>query len=102
MCPPEFVFNAGETCWRLYETLRSVLAEKGAKTVKRSSAAGEKVFFTALGQSQERATDYYYGSSGRAKLINVNRNSTNIRWSSFATGTNAGRRTARRQISSSG
>jgi hypothetical protein len=48
-CPPEFVFNMGETCWRLFEAPRKVLAEKGCDTVKLESTTGEKTSFTALG-----------------------------------------------------
>jgi hypothetical protein len=32
--PMDLVFNMDETCWRLFETRRKVLAEKGTETVK--------------------------------------------------------------------
>jgi hypothetical protein len=47
--PPELVFNMDETCWRLFETPRKVLAEKGAETVKLQSKTSKKISFTALG-----------------------------------------------------
>jgi hypothetical protein len=34
MITPDLVFNMDETCWRLSETPKKVLAEKGAETVK--------------------------------------------------------------------
>jgi hypothetical protein len=47
--PPDLVYNMDETCWRLYETPRKVLAEKGAETVKLQAAVSEKTSFAALG-----------------------------------------------------
>lgn len=47
--PPDMVFNMDETCWRLFESPRKVLAEKGTETVKLCSKSGEKTSFTALG-----------------------------------------------------
>ena len=47
--PPDLVFNMDETCWRLFEAPKKVLAEKGAETVKLSSRTSEKTSFTALG-----------------------------------------------------
>jgi hypothetical protein len=47
--PLERIFNMDETCWRLFETPRKVLAEKGSDTVNLESTTGEKVSFTALG-----------------------------------------------------
>jgi hypothetical protein len=45
--PPEFVFNMDETCWRLFEAPRKVLAEKGCG-VKLESTTGETTSFTVL------------------------------------------------------
>jgi hypothetical protein len=47
--PPDLVFNMDETCWRLFETPRKVLAEKGTETVKLAAKTSEKTSFTALG-----------------------------------------------------
>jgi hypothetical protein len=47
--PPERVFNVDETCWRLFEAPRKVLAEKRSDTVQLQSRTGEKALFTAVG-----------------------------------------------------
>jgi hypothetical protein len=47
--PPDLVFNMDETCWRLFETPKKVLAEKGTETVKLRSATSDKTSFTAPG-----------------------------------------------------
>jgi hypothetical protein len=46
---PDLVFNMDETCWRLFEAPRKVLAEKGSETVKLRSKTSEKTSFTAVG-----------------------------------------------------
>jgi hypothetical protein len=43
------VFNIDETCWRLLEEPRKVLAEQGSETVKLASRTSEKTFLTGLG-----------------------------------------------------
>jgi hypothetical protein len=47
--PPDLVFNMDETCWRLFEAPRKVLAEKGTEIVKLAGTSSEKTSFTALG-----------------------------------------------------
>jgi hypothetical protein len=49
MHSPEFIFNANETWWRLYETPHRVLVEKGPEIVKIKSTPSETLSFTALG-----------------------------------------------------
>jgi hypothetical protein len=46
--PPNMIFNMDETCWRLFETPRKVVAQTGTESVKVSAPAGEKTCFTAL------------------------------------------------------
>jgi hypothetical protein len=40
--PPEFVFDRDETCWRLFEAPRKVLAVKGCDTVNLESTTSER------------------------------------------------------------
>jgi hypothetical protein len=47
--PPDLVFNMDDTCWRLFETPKKVLAEKGTETVTLRSSTSDKTSFTALG-----------------------------------------------------
>ena len=43
------IINMDETCWRLYEGPRKVLAEKGAENVKLKYEVSEKTAVTAIG-----------------------------------------------------
>jgi hypothetical protein len=40
--PLELIFDMDETCWRLFQTARKVLAEKGSDTVKLESTPGQQ------------------------------------------------------------
>jgi hypothetical protein len=51
--PPDLVFSIDETCWRLFEAPRKVLAEKGAEVVKLLTPTDEKTSFTAIGRRGE-------------------------------------------------
>jgi hypothetical protein len=46
--PPELIFNMDETCWRLFEAPRKVLAEKRSDAVRFESTTGENTLSTAL------------------------------------------------------
>jgi hypothetical protein len=46
---PERISNMDDTCWRLSETPRRVMAEKGLDTVKLESTTGQRASSTALG-----------------------------------------------------
>jgi hypothetical protein len=43
------VFNFDETCWKIFDGPRRVLAEKGSDSVKLISSTGEKQSVTAFG-----------------------------------------------------
>jgi hypothetical protein len=47
--PPDLVLNMDETCWRIFEAPRKVLAENGVETVKLLTPTDEKTFLTAIG-----------------------------------------------------
>jgi hypothetical protein len=47
--PPELVFTMDETCWRLFEAPRRVVAEKCLDAEKLQFTNGEQKFFTTLG-----------------------------------------------------
>jgi hypothetical protein len=80
--PPDKVFNMDETCWRLFEELRKVLADKGAETVKQRAPTSEKTSFTALGTISASGQKLPFWVLAEEKLLDPSANLAPIRVSS--------------------